>query len=154
MKISYPLSLKISLWLLLNLALLGAVGVGFLLMHGGVGWNVLMEGAAGDHVRVIGETAMSEVQAAAFPARNFSCSATTDPASPALRRTCPGRCADNWSRRLRAARDRVPTSTVPAVALRSRSATGRRPLHHPTIVLHRATSPGAALRRAAAAGFS
>ncbi len=65
MKISYPLSLKISLWLLLNLALLGAVGVGFLLMHGGVGWNVLMEGAAGDHVRVIGETAMSEVQAAA-----------------------------------------------------------------------------------------
>ncbi len=61
MKISFPLSLKISLWLLLNLLVLGAVGGGFLLGHGGLGWNALMSGAAGDHVQAIGETLVGEI---------------------------------------------------------------------------------------------
>lgn len=70
MKISFPLSLKISLWLLFNLLLLAAVGVGFLLVHGGLGWNALMNGAAGDHVRALGETVMGEVSAAPAGARD------------------------------------------------------------------------------------
>jgi two-component system sensor histidine kinase CpxA len=70
MKISFPLSLKISLWLLLNLLLLGSVGVGFLLSHGGLGWNALMNGAAGDHVQAIGEAVVGEINGS--PARERS----------------------------------------------------------------------------------
>ncbi len=70
MKISFPLSLKISLWLLLNLTLLGAVGVGFLLGHGGLGWNALMNGAAGDHVHAIGDALVGEINGAPETARD------------------------------------------------------------------------------------
>ncbi|HVS50887.1 MAG TPA: ATP-binding protein [Opitutaceae bacterium] len=64
MKVSFPLSLKISLWLLLNLLLLGAVGVGFLLAHGGLGWGALMSGPAGDRVQSIGDILVGEINAA------------------------------------------------------------------------------------------
>jgi len=70
MKISFPLSLKISLWLLLNLTLLGAVGVGFLLGHGGLGWNALLGGAAGDHVQAIGDALVGEINGTPDDARN------------------------------------------------------------------------------------
>ncbi len=70
MKISFPLSLKILLWLLLNLLLLGAVGVGFLLGHGGLGWNALMAGAAGDHVQAIGDALVGELNGSPPAARD------------------------------------------------------------------------------------
>ena len=41
MKVTYPLSLKVSLWLLLNLLLLTALGIGFFVLHGGLGWDAL-----------------------------------------------------------------------------------------------------------------
>ena len=69
MKVSFPLSLKISLWLLANLLLLGGVGVGFLLAHGGLGWNALMGGPAGDRVQGVGDIVIGEINAAAPDAR-------------------------------------------------------------------------------------
>ena len=36
MKVTYPLSLKVSLWLMANLLLLAALGVGFFLVQGGL----------------------------------------------------------------------------------------------------------------------
>jgi two-component system sensor histidine kinase CpxA len=70
MKIAFSLSLKISLWLLLNLLLLGAVGVGFLLGHGGLGWNALMSGAAGDHVQAIGDVVIGEINSSPAESRD------------------------------------------------------------------------------------
>ena len=47
MKISFPLSLKVSLWLLLNLVIVGA-GAGLLFVTpGGIGWATLVNGTAG-----------------------------------------------------------------------------------------------------------
>lgn len=54
MKVSYPLSLKVSFWLLLNLLLLGGVGVGFFVIQDGVGWTALLAGNTGD--RMIGRS--------------------------------------------------------------------------------------------------
>lgn len=51
MKVAYPLSLKISLWLLLNLVLLGAIGVGFFVVQGGLGWSALLAGPTGDRAQ-------------------------------------------------------------------------------------------------------
>ncbi len=48
MKVSFPLSLKVSLWLLANLLLLAAVGGGFYVSQFGVGWNSLTHGVLGD----------------------------------------------------------------------------------------------------------
>ncbi len=50
MKVSYPLSLKVSTWLLLNLFLLAVLGVAFFVVRGGVGWNALVEGQVGDRM--------------------------------------------------------------------------------------------------------
>ncbi|MDO8540125.1 MAG: HAMP domain-containing sensor histidine kinase [Opitutaceae bacterium] len=62
MKITYPLSLKVSLWLLLNLVLLAALGLGFFVVQGGLGWGALVAGVAGDRAQgtanvIAGETA-------------------------------------------------------------------------------------------------
>ena len=48
MKIRFPLLLKVSLWLLVNLALLAAAGLGLLVSQGGLGWEGLVRGSAGD----------------------------------------------------------------------------------------------------------
>lgn len=47
MKVTYPLSLKVSVWLLLNLLLPAALGFGFLVVQGGLGWNALVAGPGG-----------------------------------------------------------------------------------------------------------
>ncbi|HUR60630.1 MAG TPA: HAMP domain-containing sensor histidine kinase, partial [Opitutaceae bacterium] len=67
MKIAYPLWLKISLWLLLNLLLLAALGVGFIVVQGGLGWSALVAGPTGDRVQtkanaVAGEVFMATVE--------------------------------------------------------------------------------------------
>jgi len=48
MKVRFPLLLKVSLWLLVNLFLLAAAGLGLLVSQGGLGWEGLVRGSAGD----------------------------------------------------------------------------------------------------------
>src|SRR4051812_23690132 len=60
MRLTFPLSLKVTLWLLLNLALLGAVGLGFLVVPGGAGWSTLVDGAAGGHLQLLADAAVTE----------------------------------------------------------------------------------------------
>lgn len=61
MKVTYPLSLKVSLWLLLNLLLLGVAGVSFYWTQFGRGWDSLGTGALGDRLLAAGDTIMSDV---------------------------------------------------------------------------------------------
>jgi two-component system sensor histidine kinase CpxA len=70
MKVTFPLSLKISLWLLLNLLLLGTVAVVVLVAQGGLGWNAVMSGPAGDRVQLVGDVVIGEVNAAAPAGRD------------------------------------------------------------------------------------
>src|SRR5437762_3080975 len=69
MKVSYPLSLKVSLWLLLNLLLLAALGVGFLVVQGGLGWDALVGGASGDRMQSLANVIAGEASAATGEAR-------------------------------------------------------------------------------------
>ncbi len=48
MKIPFPLSLKVSLWLLLNLVALAVVGGAFLVTESGFGWDMLVAAAPAD----------------------------------------------------------------------------------------------------------
>jgi len=64
MKVSYPLSLKISLWLLLNLLLLVAAAIGFFVVQGGLGWNALLAGPAGEHAPTTANVVAGETAAA------------------------------------------------------------------------------------------
>ncbi len=61
MKVSYPLSLKVSLWLLLNLLLLALAAVSFYWTQFGRGWDSLGTGALGDRLLVAGDNIMSDV---------------------------------------------------------------------------------------------
>lgn len=70
MKVTYPLSLKVSLWLMLNLLLLSALGVGFFVVQGGLGWDALLAGPAGEHALAKANIIAGEVAAA--PAANRS----------------------------------------------------------------------------------
>lgn len=63
MKITYPLSLKVSLWLLLNLVLLAALGAGFFMIQGGPGWAALVSGVAGDRAQSIASMIAAETSA-------------------------------------------------------------------------------------------
>jgi two-component system sensor histidine kinase CpxA len=63
-KVSFPLSLKVSLWLLLNVAVLGALAVGFLLVQGGAGLDSAIRGAAGRRVQQLGAVVVGEYAAA------------------------------------------------------------------------------------------
>jgi two-component system, OmpR family, sensor histidine kinase CpxA len=47
-KVTYPLSLKILLWLLLNFFVLAALAIGFFVAQGGLGWSALVAGPGGD----------------------------------------------------------------------------------------------------------
>jgi two-component system sensor histidine kinase CpxA len=69
MKVSYPLSLKVSLWLMLNLLLLGVVGTGFLVIKGGMGWDALVAGPSGDRMHALANVIAGEVSAATGEAR-------------------------------------------------------------------------------------
>lgn len=68
MRVSYPLSLKVSLWLMLNLLLLAALGLGFFALQGGLSWSALVTGAAGDRAQslfnlIAGEAGIAEADA-------------------------------------------------------------------------------------------
>lgn len=60
MKVSYPLSFKISLWLLLNLLLLGGAGIAVYCTQFGGGWNSLLQGSLGDRLQAVADTIMVE----------------------------------------------------------------------------------------------
>lgn len=64
MKMTYPLSLKVSLWLLLNLLLLAALGIGFFIAQGGLRWGALVAGVAGDRAQARANMIAGEVAAA------------------------------------------------------------------------------------------
>lgn len=61
MKIAFPLSLKVTLWLLLNLVLLGAVAATFFLLQVGLGWESFFSGPASDRVQAIGDVIAAEL---------------------------------------------------------------------------------------------
>src|SRR5215203_4118978 len=69
MKVSYPLSLKVSLWLMLNLLLLAALGIGLLVVQGGLGWNALVAGPSGDRMQALANVIAGEASAATGDAR-------------------------------------------------------------------------------------
>lgn len=64
MKIRFPLSVKVALWLALNLLLLGAVGAGFFLTQAGLRWDSLVVGPAGEHAQVLANVIAGELAAA------------------------------------------------------------------------------------------
>jgi two-component system sensor histidine kinase CpxA len=64
MKVSYPLSLKVSVWLLLNLVLLAAAAIGFFVIQGGLGWNALLSGPAGNRVQATANVIAGEAGSA------------------------------------------------------------------------------------------
>jgi len=61
MKVTYPLSLKVSLWLLLNLLLIAIAGVSFYWTQFGRGWDSLGTGALGGRLLAAGDNIMSDV---------------------------------------------------------------------------------------------
>lgn len=63
MKVSFPLSLKVSLWLLANLLLLAAAGGGFYVSQFGLGWRSLTHGVLGDQLQSIADSIASDLQA-------------------------------------------------------------------------------------------
>ena len=70
MQVRYPLSLKVSLWLMLNLLLLAALGVGFFVLHGGLGWSALVAGPAGERAQALFSIIAGEASAATGDARH------------------------------------------------------------------------------------
>lgn len=70
MKVSYPLSLKISGWLLLNLLLLAAGALAFFIAQGGLGWNALLAGPAGERARATANVVAGEAAAATKETRD------------------------------------------------------------------------------------
>jgi two-component system sensor histidine kinase CpxA len=64
MKVSYPLSFKVSVWLVLNLLLLAAATIGFFVVRGGLGWSALLAGPAGEHVQAAANALAAEAAAA------------------------------------------------------------------------------------------
>jgi two-component system sensor histidine kinase CpxA len=63
MKISFPLSLKVTLWLLLNLLLLAAVGLGFFFAQAGLRWDSMVSGPAGERVQMLANVIAGELSA-------------------------------------------------------------------------------------------
>lgn len=64
MKVSFPLSLKVSLWLLLNLLLLAAAGAVFYWTQFGRGWESLATGALGERLQATADRIVGEAYAA------------------------------------------------------------------------------------------
>lgn len=61
MKVSFPLTLKVSLWLLANLLLLAAAGGAFYVSQFGLGWESLTRGALGERLQGIGDSIASDL---------------------------------------------------------------------------------------------
>ncbi|MDF3058820.1 MAG: hypothetical protein K0R17_3035 [Rariglobus sp.] len=59
----FPLALKVSGWLLLNLALLLLLAAGFLVSQGGFTWNALVEGPPGRRVQDLAEATLGDLRA-------------------------------------------------------------------------------------------
>lgn len=64
MKIRFPLSVKVALWLALNLLLLAAIGAGYFLTQAGLRWDSLVAGPAGEHAQVLANVIAGELAAA------------------------------------------------------------------------------------------
>ncbi len=58
----FPLALKVSGWLLLNLALLAALGAGFLISQKGLNWNALVEGPPGRRIQDLVNAAVGDLR--------------------------------------------------------------------------------------------
>jgi two-component system sensor histidine kinase CpxA len=69
MKVSSPLSLKVSVWLVLNLLLLAGLGMGFFILQGGLGWSSLVAGPTGDRAQALFNIIAGEAAAATGDAR-------------------------------------------------------------------------------------
>jgi two-component system sensor histidine kinase CpxA len=63
-KVTYPLSLKVFVWLLLNLLLLAGLGVGFFVYQGGIGWDALVAGTSGTRAQATANVIAGEAAAA------------------------------------------------------------------------------------------
>ena len=61
MKVTFPLSLKVSLWLLANLGLLAAAAGAFYVSQFGVGWKSLSQGALGERLQSIGDSIATDL---------------------------------------------------------------------------------------------
>lgn len=70
MKVSSPLSLKVSLWLILNLLLLAALGIGFFIVQGGLGLSALVAGPSGERAQALFNVIAGEAAAASGAARD------------------------------------------------------------------------------------
>lgn len=69
MKVSYPLSLKVSLWLMANLLLLAAVALGFFIVNGGLRWDALVAGPSGERIQALANIIAGEASATTGAAR-------------------------------------------------------------------------------------
>lgn len=69
MKVSYPLSLKVSLWLMLNLLLLAVLGLGFFVINGGLRWDALVAGFSGERLQSLANIVAGEAAATTGNAR-------------------------------------------------------------------------------------
>ena len=58
----FPLALKVSGWLLLNLALLAALAAALLVAQGGFTWNALVEGPPGRRVQALAEATVGDIR--------------------------------------------------------------------------------------------
>jgi two-component system sensor histidine kinase CpxA len=70
MKVTFPLSLKISLWLLLNLLLLGTVGLAYFVGPRGLGLDALVGGPAGNRLQTLADIIASETGSASAGTRD------------------------------------------------------------------------------------
>lgn len=67
MRVPLPLSLKITVWLLLNLLVLGVAACALMVEQGGLSWNSLVRGPAGNRAQQLGSTIVGEFVAAETP---------------------------------------------------------------------------------------
>lgn len=67
MRVPFPLSLKITVWLLLNLLVLAVAACALLVEQGGLSWNSLVRGPAGNRAQQLGSTIVGEFTAADTP---------------------------------------------------------------------------------------
>jgi len=63
MNVSFPLSLKVSLWLLANMLLLALAAGVFYVSQFGIGWKSVTRGALGEHLQRIADSIATDLQA-------------------------------------------------------------------------------------------